>query len=163
MKTLWFGNVGHFICGHLCRFHMTTQVGKYLVSTVGEMWPDRGSREIHARLHDAEWHAANNHLKGDEYDAAYMKRFDYQEIGYNRKYETMVFKAGASCTSKTCGCGLPMIDGGELDALTYNDAKAATEGHMKLVQKWTREQQRPKKRGATKLRRSVSKSFEGKR
>ena len=32
----WYGNAGHFICGHLCRFHLTTEVGRYLVSTVGE-------------------------------------------------------------------------------------------------------------------------------
>lgn len=34
----WFGNSGHFICSDRCRFHMTTLVGEFIVSTVGEMY-----------------------------------------------------------------------------------------------------------------------------
>ena len=34
----WFGNAGHFICSNRCRFHLCTKVGKYLVSTVGELF-----------------------------------------------------------------------------------------------------------------------------
>ena len=48
-KWVWMGHAGHFICGHDCRFHMATRVGKYLVSTVGELWPSRAVREIHAK------------------------------------------------------------------------------------------------------------------
>ena len=36
-KWEWFGNAGHFICADKCRFHLTTLVGKILVSTVGQM------------------------------------------------------------------------------------------------------------------------------
>lgn len=34
-----FGNAGHFICGNMCRFHLTTQIGDVLISTVGEYFP----------------------------------------------------------------------------------------------------------------------------
>lgn len=134
----WFGHVGHFICGHKCRFHLTTKVGKYLVSTVGEMWPSLSIREIHAKIHDPEWLSKNISLMGDYFDAAYMKRFGFSEIGYKRKYETMVFLAGEPCKTKECGCGLPKIFGSELDFLGYNMAGDATKGHYLLCHKWSK-------------------------
>lgn len=144
VKEQWFGHAAHFICGRWCRFHLATQVGRYLVSTVGEYWPGRSSREIHAKVHDPAWLAENVHRKGDDFDAAYMKRFGYEEIGYERTYETMVFKAGKPCRSKDCGCGLPAINGNELDFTAYHDAGSATAGHRRLVAKWRRRQQRRK-------------------
>lgn len=132
----WFGHAGHFICGHWCRFHLTTKVGKYLVSTVGEYWPERGSREIHAQVHDPKWFAANRHRLGDDFDHAYMQRFGYETVGLDRLYETMVFRAGAPCKAKGCACGLPSINGSELDFKGYNDAASATTGHHKLCRKW---------------------------
>lgn len=134
----WFGHAGHFICGHKCRFHLCTQVGKYLVSTVGEYWPERSSREIHASVYDPVWLAANRHRLGDDFDHAYMKRFGYKTVGCDRKFETMVFRAGAPCKVKDCECGLPGIDGSELDFAGYNDAGSATRGHVKLCRKWAR-------------------------
>ena len=38
MKIKHFGYPGHFICATSCRFHLTTQVGKYLISTVGALF-----------------------------------------------------------------------------------------------------------------------------
>lgn len=136
-KWEWFGHAAHFICGRWCRFHLATKVGDYLISTVGEYWPERGSREIHARIHDAKWLAKNQHLKGDYFGAAYMKRFGYDTIGCDRKYETMVFAAGPRCKAKDCGCGLPEIGGSEIDFLGYNDAGSATKGHMALCARWS--------------------------
>lgn len=104
----WFGNAGHFICGHNCRFHLCTLVGGYLVSTVGQL-PKRGPDSN-----------------------------DYEEIGFGRKFETMVFKAGEKCSVKDCGCGLPQIEGSELDTGMYNNAGAATRGHMKLCRKYAK-------------------------
>src|SRR5919106_127620 len=66
----WFGHAAHFICGRWCRFHLATQVGDYLVSTVGEYWPEHDVREIHAQHFDGEWWRKNRHLKGDRHDAA---------------------------------------------------------------------------------------------
>lgn len=135
-EWVWFGNAGHLIVGHMCRFHMCTKVGEYLVSTVGEYWPSRQSREIHAEVHDARWLSENKALMGDTFDTAYMKRFGYEEIGSGRTYETMVFRAGAPCDADGCGCGLPAISGHELDADGYNYAGAATRGHYAMCEKW---------------------------
>jgi hypothetical protein len=133
----WFGNVGHFICGHMCRFHLCTLVGEYLVSTVGEFWPERNVREIHAKINDIAWLSTHRDLRGDAFDHAYMRRFGYEEVGYQRKYETMVFNAGEPCSAEGCGCGLPALkDGMELDFLPANDAKTATENHMQLCKKY---------------------------
>lgn len=134
----WFGHAGHFICADKCRFHLTTKVGKYLVSTIGEWWPERGSREIHARVYDADWLAKNVHLKGNEFDFAYMKKFGFETIGFDRKYETMVFLAGEPCKIKECGCGLPKILGSELDFDGYNNAGDAASGHLKMCKKWSK-------------------------
>lgn len=139
----WFGCAGHFICGHQCRFHLCTQVGDHLVSTVGDLWHERGSREIHARVRDPEWLARNQPLLGDDFDRAYMERFGYQEIGLGRLYETMVFRAGKPCDSRTCGCGLPSIDGGELDMEGYMTAPAATKGHLAMCERWADPATRP--------------------
>ena len=35
-KWQWFGYAGHFIAADSCHFRLCTQVGKYLISTVGE-------------------------------------------------------------------------------------------------------------------------------
>lgn len=135
-KWKWFGNAAHFICGNSCRFHMATQVGKYLISTVGEMWSERAVREIHARCHDPKWLDKNVHRKGDDFDFHYMKRFGYEQIGCDRTFETMVFEAGKPCDAKACGCGLPSISGSEIDYAAANDAKTATKNHRKLCLKW---------------------------
>ena len=132
----WFGDAGHFICAKDCQFHLCTKVGNYLVSTVGRRWPCRASREIHAQAYDPQWLAANRHRLGDDFDGAYMDRFGYDTVGCDREFETMVFKAGKRCASKDCGCGLPAINGSELDFLGYNSAKDATQGHLKLCRKW---------------------------
>jgi hypothetical protein len=132
----WFGNAAHFICGNNCRFHMATVVGDYLVSTVGQLWSSRGSREIHAQVHDPAWLSENQHLRGDHFDHAYMQKFGYEDIGCDRKFETMVFKAGKICIAKGCDCGLPTIEGSELDFNGYNTAGEATRGHMELCRKW---------------------------
>jgi hypothetical protein len=136
----WFGHAAHFICGDKCRFHMATHVGRYLVSTIGELWPERRVREINAEVHDPKWLGENIHLKGDYFDFAYMKRFGFEKVGCDRKYETFVFKAGKPCRVKDCMCGLPSIDGNELDSLLANDAGTATKNHRKMCAKWAGQQ-----------------------
>lgn len=135
-KWKWFGDAGHLIVGQWCRFHLTTQVGKYLVSTVGKYWPERGSREIHASVHDPKWLTENRYRKGDDFDFHYMKRFGYETIGCDRTYETMVFPAGEPCKAKECGCGMPEIGGSEIDYAPANDAGTATANHLKLCRKY---------------------------
>lgn len=111
----WFGDPGHFICGRWCRFHLCTLIGKYLVSTVGAyVHPARsgGKEKI-----EAEW------LKDN---------WPGEDIGFGRKYETMVFLAGEPCSQEGCNCGLPQISGGELDLRGANTPGEATAYHMEL-------------------------------
>ena len=141
----WFGNAGHFICSRDCRFHLTTIVNnRWLVSTVGELWPSRAVREIHAQYTDAAWLAANKSKLGDEFNFAYMQKFGYDTIGCDRTYETMVFRAGKRCERKDCGCGLPELASSELEFIGSNDPKTATAGHHKLVAKWAKITKLPK-------------------
>jgi hypothetical protein len=44
MKIKHYGYAGHFICSDSCRFHLTTSVGKYLVSTVGALFYPKDSK-----------------------------------------------------------------------------------------------------------------------
>jgi hypothetical protein len=135
---VWYGHAAHFICGQWCRFHLATKVGEFLISTVGEYWPDRIPREIHAEFDDPQWLANNRHLKGDNFDFAYMKRFGFQEIGHQRKYETMVFEAGKTCSDPECNCGLPTITGHELAFEPANSAGVAAQNHYDLCEKAAR-------------------------
>ena len=133
----WFGSAGHFICAHDCRFHLCTLVGNYVVSTVGELWSDRVVREIHAKVHAPGWFAEYGGLKGDAFDHAYMKKFGFSDIGYRRKYETMVFRLKEICNEEECGrCGLPRIIPRELDMDGYNVAGDAQRGHYAMCEKW---------------------------
>ena len=115
----WFGHPGHFICGRWCRFHLCTQVGNYLISTVGQL--------VHPRHSDG----------SEQREAAWLEKHpNGEEIGCGRTYETMAFLAGEPCKAKGCGCGLPTIDGSELDCDGYNNAASATKGHMAMCRKY---------------------------
>lgn len=118
----WFGHAAHFICGRWCRFHMATLVGPWLVSTVGEyVHPSHSGGSARAEY---EW-LKKNHPGAD--------------IGWNRKYETMVFRAGEPCREKDCGCGLPTLaDATERAVGCYMTAKEATEGHRALCAEWAK-------------------------
>lgn len=138
-KWKWFGTAGHLTVSAWCRFHLCTEVGKYMVSTVGEHWPERDVREIHASITDPKWHEENNYLRGDRYDAAYMERFGYKEIGLDAKYETYVFEIGAHCDAKGCACGLPRPkDWMGIDGQRSNSAKDATHVHYEFCHKYAK-------------------------
>lgn len=117
----WYGMAGHFICGRWCRFHLCTKVGPWLVSTVGAY--------VHPR------HSGGSEQK----EAAWLKEnWPGEDIGLDRKFETMVFRCGEPCSAEGCGCGQPMLDGGmELDSAAYNDIKSANEGHLAMCEKWS--------------------------
>jgi hypothetical protein len=78
------------------------------------------------------------HSKGNEADEfSWLKNnWPGEDIGCDRKYETMVFLAGERCVATDCGCGLPSIDGSERDMLPANTAKEAAENHMVLCKKY---------------------------
>lgn len=60
-------------------------------------------------------------------------RGERQTIGHERTYETFVFKAGPICT---CGCGMPTIEGHEIDTEPANDPATARENHMAMCAKY---------------------------
>lgn len=127
----WFGHPGHFICAFDCRFHLCTQVGEYLISTVGEYSPDAPVREILASSRGITLTG-----RGGKRVADYKNKIGFEDIGFDRKYETMVFRAGKVCVSKECGCGLPSIDGGDLYFRGYNKAVDAASGHLEACYKF---------------------------
>jgi hypothetical protein len=132
----WFGSAGHLIVGQWCRFHLCTQVGDYYVSTVGEYWPERVVREIHAKVHDPNWLVTNGHRRGDDFDAAYMNKFGFESIGIDGDiYETMVFRAGEPCAIPDCDCGLPSPnDWSDLLCRRFKTRGQATRGHMEICE-----------------------------
>lgn len=134
-KWVWMPHAGHFILGNRCQFVLNTYVGKYIVSTVGELWSDQQVRRIHASVWDEKWYLENQSKKGDTFDTVYMKQFGYEDIGGDRKYETMVFKAKKSALK--C-CPYVMISGEELDLKGYNDAEKAYKEHLKMCEKWSK-------------------------
>lgn len=119
-KWEWFGLAGHFILGHKCQFHLCTKVGRYLVSTVGQLVALEGI--------------------GDDREADYMKKIGYEEIGCGRTFETMVFKAGKRCRVKDCMCLQPSLASSEKDFEGYNTAGEAQAGHLKMCLKWAEKQ-----------------------
>ena len=64
----WYGNAAHFCGAKDCRFHLTTEVGQYVVSTVGDYYPQGSERKI-----------------------------EPTDIGSNRTHETMVFAVVGRC------------------------------------------------------------------
>lgn len=135
----WFGDAGHFICGHDCRFHLCTLVGEYLVSTVGKLLFDESSRESLSERRGVVLQG-----RGDARRADYLNKVGYEEIGYQRLYETMVFKAAATrCTAADCNCGLPTIadPSDPADFNGYNTAGEATRGHIELCSKFAERQE----------------------
>ncbi len=111
----WFGFSAHFCCGEWCRFHMATRIGDLLVSTVGKY--------VHPRNSGASENSEREWLAGNP---------EGEDIGYDRKYETMMFRVDGECA---CGCGQPTIDGHELEARGANDSKLARENHMMVCRK----------------------------
>lgn len=127
---VWMPHAGHFICGNDCRFHLFTYVGGYVVSTVGELFPDESTREIYVKSRGIVLEG-----KGDARATDFLVKHGYVEIGVGRTYETMVFKAKRAPKDRQC-CPWQMTSGSNLDFLGYNDPAAALKGHMKLCRKW---------------------------
>lgn len=107
MKTIWMPHAGHFICGRDCGFRLNTYVNGYIVSTVGEL-----------------------KFRYDRDDAP------FRALGASPDslYETMVFRA---MTSDSKCCPYVQASGDNLDGARYADADAATEGHMRMIAKWS--------------------------
>lgn len=127
----WYGTVGHFICGRDCRFHLATKVGKYLVSTIGQFFPDSQVRKILA-----ESRGITLTQRGDAGDQEWLDKVGWEPIGAWGTYETLVFEAGDRiCDSDICGCKCPIpTKWGELAGERYDNAADATAGHYKYCE-----------------------------
>jgi hypothetical protein len=133
-KWIWMPHAGHFIMGNSCRFRLNTYVGKYIVSTVGELFTDQQVKRIHAEIQDPKWYAENRLEKGDVFDYKYQMKFGYDDLGSDRTYETMVFVARKS-KEKCCPWEIDVSE--EVDMNGYNKAEDAYAGHLKLCKKWS--------------------------
>jgi len=128
-KWVWMPHAGHFICSDKCQFHLNTRVGKYIISTVGEYLPDSQVREILAECRGIKLDG-----KGDAREYDWKKKAGWEELGYNRTYETMVFKSKNS--NHKC-CPWEIKSGAEIDMDGYKDADSAYKGHLELCNKYS--------------------------
>lgn len=132
----WMPHPAHLIVARDCRFHLATHVGGYIVSTVGEWWPDSMVRDILAQCRGITLEG-----KGDAREADAMKKLGYQEIGAGRLYETMVFRAIPRVSddpSDQC-CPFVVSDHTELAFAGSNDPAEAMANHMRLCEEWALE------------------------
>lgn len=128
-EWVWMPHPAHLIVAQDCRFHMTTCVGNFIVSTVGEYLPDETVREIFAESRGVVLEG-----RGDARRCDYMNKLGFEKIGCNRKYETMVFLS-APATECAC-CPFSPHSFSEIDFDGYNDSGAAFAGHMAMCEKW---------------------------
>lgn len=125
---IWMPHAGHFILGHMCRFRLNTYVNGYIVSTVGEYVPDSAVREILNECRGGEPLSI-----GDLGEQEYLERYEFENIGADRKYETMVFRA--TKTQFKC-CPYRLKDTDKIDFEGYNTADEAYQGHLKMCKKY---------------------------
>ena len=99
----WFGHAGHFIASRRCRFHMTTIVGPWLISTVGDYHP----------------HGDNEPAQEIGLDRLYETMV----------FEVV---PGTECKRPECMCGLPQVDWSEGAMEGYNLPGDAQRGHLAM-------------------------------
>ena len=117
IEWTWYGQAKHFIGAANCDFHLATQIGDVIISTVGGYRPFLSYTKQTLLALDI-----------DPEDA-----YKYQDIGHNRKHETMTFKAKiAECDC----CDWEADTSNILDWYDeYNDARSARIGHMEICKK----------------------------
>ncbi len=104
---VWYGNAKHFIGASNCKFHLATKIGNWIISTVGEYKPDSFKP---------------------------TKKQVFEEIGPERFYETMVFRA-IKCP---CGCNEFVCDVSSFYPVSnlqfrgYKTSEEASNGHAEL-------------------------------
>lgn len=136
----WMPCAGHFILGKYCRYHLCTYVNGYIISTIGQLWPDDNIRRIYAESHNKL--NPNNQidlsLKGDDFDREYFKKKGFHGLGFPEEesvYETMVFKGKKRDEGSQC-CPYMVSDWGDLDCNRYSDAAEAYQGHLRFCQEY---------------------------
>ena len=109
MKRIELGCAGHFICAARCCFRRHTQVGRYRISTVGDLYyKEDGPRETLG-------------------------------AGEDSFFETMVFETTGEPAEDNEGCGCQaVVSFRELHCERYPTAGAAQKGHERYVAKYLR-------------------------
>lgn len=137
---IWMPHAGHYICSAYCRFKLNTYVNGYIISTVGEHFPDSAIRRIYLETRiffndDEKEKKAKELLKkvGDEFDHEYLKHFGFEEIGFGRLYETMVF--GSKESGLIC-CPYKIDVSREIELDGYNTPEDAYIGHYAMCEKY---------------------------
>lgn len=156
---VWMPHPGHYIRANDCKFILNTFLNGYIVSTVGEYFPDQAVRrillqskknfpklciDINGKIVESppieeEEREKLLALKGDYFDNMWIRLFGYEEIGFGRKYETMVFKAEETKDPKHLCCPWKPSDWSCLDFQGYNEAPEAYRGHLEMCEKWDKE------------------------
>lgn len=110
-KWVWMAHPAHFIGANDCQFRLATYVNGFIISSVGE------------------------------YKPMFSNKPDWQEIGWGRTYETMVFKARKATGENECAACLYVVsDFSNIDMEGYDSAKAAYAGHIAMCEKYSKEQ-----------------------
>jgi hypothetical protein len=106
--TTHWDKPSHFIGSESCHFGLTDVVNGYVISSVGDYRPALFGIAVRER------------------------------IGYNRYYETMVFRdSGKRCAEDGCACGRPLIDDySELGFDGYMTEAQARDGHAAMLAKY---------------------------
>lgn len=138
---IWMPHPAHLCVAHWCRFHLATYVNGHVISTVGEYFPDSSSRrgmlewELKSPFNRKNKEEIEKTLsqQGDAFDRYYLHFFDYDDIGCNRKYETMVFAAERRVDE--C-CPYDALVEFNVDMMGYNCPGEATKGHYAMCEKF---------------------------
>ena len=128
---LWMGHAGHFCASSHCRFKLNTYVNGYIISTVGEYVPDSQIREIYSKTRNIKIEGS-----GDFAEADWLRKNGFEDLGYKRTYETMVFKSIKNENLKYQCCPYEADVSRELELEGYNDAASATQGHYAMCNKY---------------------------
>ncbi len=126
---VWMPHAAHLIVGHQCRFHLATYLPKtqVIVSTVGEYVPDSVIRKVLSESRKLGITGV-----GDQEEYEWLEKNGFEKIGWNRTYETMVFKAVSRDDEEQSCCPFKTDVSAELEMRGYNDPKEAYQGHLEL-------------------------------
>lgn len=105
-KWEWFGMAGHLCVADRCLHHLCTKVGDYMISTVGNYWPDG--------------------IRGKKHPIGSGRDFETFVFRLGKKF------ARCECG---CGVPKPS-DMSEIDSLPANDCRTADKNHMKMCRRY---------------------------
>lgn len=107
-KWIWFGHAAHYICARRCRWHLCTQVGQWLVSSVGDF-----------------------RIKDDEAMSPIGLEHFFETMVFRAEPNL------CTAPDCQCGMP-KIVKWQEEEVLTYQTAGEAAAGHMRLCTKWAK-------------------------